>query len=100
MRSDGLQNLIKASPTLLFYNGNFLQDVMKKERVTEEELRAVVRNNGNASMQDVAAIVMETDGSFSVISDIQEGEFGSLHNLDERLKKVKQDYQAHHTIKK
>jgi uncharacterized membrane protein YcaP (DUF421 family) len=92
VRSNRIQSLIKASPTMLFYKGEFLYNIMKKERVTEEELRAVVRENGSASMEDIAAIVMETDGSFSVIQKIQNGEYGSLRNLDEKFNTVKQDY--------
>ncbi|MFN7116383.1 MAG: DUF421 domain-containing protein [Saprospiraceae bacterium] len=94
VRFDNFQNIIKASPTMIFYKGNFLHDIMKKERVTEEELRAVVREHGHASMQNVAAIVMETDGSFSVIKNIKEGEYGSLRTLDKRFSVIQQDYQA------
>lgn len=94
VRSKKVESLIKASPTLLFYKGSFLQDVLKKQRVTEEEIRAVVRKNGHASIDTIAAVVMETDGTFSVIDNIEKGDYGSLSTLNKRFPKVKQDYSA------
>lgn len=45
----------------------FLHENMRKERVTEEELRAAVRAHGVGDLAAVHAIVMETDGAFSVV---------------------------------
>jgi uncharacterized membrane protein YcaP (DUF421 family) len=59
--------MIKAEPTLLFYQGQYLHQVMQRERIPEEEIRAAVRNQGLASMRGVNAVVLETDGSFAVI---------------------------------
>ena len=41
---------------------------MKKARVTENELLAAAREQGAATLETVAAIVLETDGSFSVVN--------------------------------
>lgn len=62
-----LQRLFKAQPTLLFYQGEFLQPALRSERVTEEEIQASIRSSGLASMRDVQAVVLETDGSIAVI---------------------------------
>ena len=40
---------------------------MKSQRVTESEIRAAVHAVGIASLEDIEAVVLETDGSFSVI---------------------------------
>ena len=40
---------------------------MRQSRVTEGEIRAAVRSQGVASLKDVEAVVLETDGSFSVV---------------------------------
>jgi len=40
---------------------------MKRERVLEEEIRQAIRAAGKASLDEVKAVVLETDGSFSVI---------------------------------
>lgn len=68
VRSERFQGLIKAEPTLLFYRQTFLEPAMRKERVTKEEVLAAMRGAGAATPSDVDAVVLETDGSFSVIS--------------------------------
>jgi uncharacterized membrane protein YcaP (DUF421 family) len=42
---------------------------MRAERITREEILAAVRANGAADVGEVAAVVLETDGSLSVILD-------------------------------
>jgi len=59
--------MVKAKPTLPLDNGNFLPKALREERVTESEVRAAVRAAGIAALEDVAAVVLETDGSVSVI---------------------------------
>jgi uncharacterized membrane protein YcaP (DUF421 family) len=68
VRSDRIQQLVKAQPTLLLYRGRLLRDAMRRERITEEEIRAAVRSQGIASLDDVDAVVIETEGTISVMS--------------------------------
>ena len=44
-----------------------LHDGLRRARVTEDEVRAAVRTAGIAAMDEVEAVVMETDGSLSVV---------------------------------
>jgi uncharacterized membrane protein YcaP (DUF421 family) len=67
VRSKALRNAVKAEPALLFFDGRFLSEALRRERVTQDEAEAAVRQHGHASMQQVAAIVLETDGSLSVV---------------------------------
>lgn len=67
VRYRGLERLVKAQPTLLFNQGRFLQPAMVSQRVTETEIRAAIRRSGVAAMEEIEAVVLETDGSFSVI---------------------------------
>ena len=71
VRSEIVQKLIKAKPTLLFYEGQFLQSLLQQERVAEGEVLAAIRNQGIGSLNQVDAVILETDGSFSVIQDLQ-----------------------------
>jgi uncharacterized membrane protein YcaP (DUF421 family) len=73
VRSETFQTFVKAQPVLLVYRGAFLEEPMRRERVTREETLAVIRNSGVSDIADVAAVVLETDGSFSVLSSIEEG---------------------------
>lgn len=70
VRSGVVQNLIKAKPTLLFFKGEFVQSMLKHERVAEGEVLAAIRLSGGSHLADIDAVVLETDGSFSVIKDL------------------------------
>lgn len=59
--------LIKADPKLLLFEGKFIEAAMKNERLTRGEVCAAVRSSGAASLGEVHAVVLETDGSISVI---------------------------------
>lgn len=65
-----VQKLIKAEPALLLYQGKIRTKMLKKERVAEGELLAALRSSGIASIGDAAAVILETDGSFSVLKEI------------------------------
>ncbi len=62
-----VSRLVKAEPTLLLYRGRYLTDLLRAERVVEAEVRAAIRAQGIASVQQVLAVVLETDGSFTVL---------------------------------
>jgi uncharacterized membrane protein YcaP (DUF421 family) len=61
------QRLLKAEPTLVFYRGRLLEDPMLKQRVTREEILAAIRAHGYADPAQVGAVVLETEGTLSVI---------------------------------
>lgn len=53
---------------MMFFDDWYLREAMKRQRVSAEEVHAAVRSAGVASLDDVAELVLETDGSFSVIT--------------------------------
>jgi uncharacterized membrane protein YcaP (DUF421 family) len=66
-RSRQVEALVKSEPSLLLHQGRFLPTAMRRERVTESEVQAAIRSEGIARVEDVTAVVLETDGTFSVI---------------------------------
>ena len=66
VRLNWVKNLIKAEPTLLLNQGPFLPVAMR-QRVGESEIRAAIRGTGSASIEEIEAVVLETDGSMSVV---------------------------------
>ena len=68
VRSSAFGDLLKARPTLLYYRGQFLRRSMKQERVHEHEILAAVRESGISSLQQVDAVVLETQGELSVLT--------------------------------
>ncbi|MGF1494956.1 MAG: DUF421 domain-containing protein [Microcoleaceae cyanobacterium] len=72
VRSSLIQKLIKAEPTMLLYKGQFIQNPLRSERVTEGEILAAIRNHGIGDLTQVDSVILETDGSFSVIQDLKD----------------------------
>jgi len=68
VRSSQIHRLVKSEPELVLYEGNMLPDAMRRARVTNAEVLAAIRENGTASQEQIAAVVLETDGTFSVVS--------------------------------
>lgn len=68
VRSPRVQGLIKGDPTLLVHDGQLLRGAMRRQRVTEEEIHAALRQSGTDQMSRISIVVLETDGSLSVIS--------------------------------
>lgn len=80
VRSRRIERLVKSEPTLLYFRGRFLSDPMLRERVTEEEILSAVRGQGIHDLEHVGAVVLETDGSLSVVR----GEPGARSSLPNR----------------
>lgn len=61
------QHAVRNEPRLLCENGEMRRRAMNDERVTRSEIEAAIRTAGIGRLEDVAAVVLETDGSMSVI---------------------------------
>lgn len=81
--SRGAERLINGDPVLLLRDGRLLRTTMRRERVTEEEVLSAIRMQGRGGVEDVASVVLETDGTFSVISKGHEGSDSGLHDVRE-----------------
>jgi uncharacterized membrane protein YcaP (DUF421 family) len=68
VRSNLLRGLVKSEPTLLVRDGECLQGAMNRARVTRDELDAALRQHGLSEMRAVKLVVLETDGSLSVVA--------------------------------
>lgn len=69
-RNKVVSKVVKSTPTLLVHKGEMLLGVMKKERVAEDEIYAILREKGIGSLEEADAIVLETDGSLTVIRQV------------------------------
>lgn len=63
------ERVINGEPTLLLSNGKFIDYALKRERVTREEVRAAIREEGVTRVEDVTAVVLENDGTLTVAWD-------------------------------
>lgn len=67
VRSDAVQDAVKSQPTVLVNRGTPLPDALKRQRVTMEEVQAALRQSGQADLDARTSVVLETDGSMSVM---------------------------------
>lgn len=82
VRSARFQRIIKARPSLLAFRGDLYPDVLKRERVTAEELAAAVRDAGLSGVSATKAVVLETDGTITVLPQNDEDTtYGSLEHV-------------------
>ncbi|MBA3547255.1 MAG: DUF421 domain-containing protein [Nannocystis sp.] len=81
VRSPRIEGLVKAEPSLLCFEGRLLRDALRRERVTEAEVHAAVRAQGLAQLEDAGAVVLETDGSLTVLRRGGGGEYTALKNV-------------------
>jgi uncharacterized membrane protein YcaP (DUF421 family) len=63
-------------PTLLYLRGEVVQQGLRRHRLTESDLHSAVREKGLGSLENVEAVILQSDGTFSVIrrgGDIGDG---------------------------
>jgi uncharacterized membrane protein YcaP (DUF421 family) len=84
----GLQyrELITSDPRLLVRDGRLLRHAMRQERVIEDGILAAIRSEDPASVAAVPAVVMETDGSFSVLSHSASGGAEIVCSMERRVR--------------
>lgn len=73
VRVGWVRRAVRSEPTLLLHRGQLLRDAMDRERLTEGEVLAAIRTAGIAAVDRVEAVVLETDGSLSVIERPSDG---------------------------
>ena len=67
VRVSWVKRLVTGEPILLLYDGELLQASLRKARVTQDEVRSAVRSSGLLRLEAAQAVVLEPDGSLSVV---------------------------------
>ncbi|HSV36207.1 MAG TPA: YetF domain-containing protein [Ramlibacter sp.] len=62
-----VRRLVEPKPLPLIRNGTALRRNLRREMITDEELRAVLRHHGVEKLDQVKLATMEADGEISVI---------------------------------
>ena len=74
----GTRSAITAHPTCVVRDGVVLEEAMRDQRLTLEEVRQAVRQTGKGDLAEVAFVVLESDGTLSVIGVGQVGSGSAL----------------------
>ncbi|WMS92939.1 YetF domain-containing protein [Pseudoalteromonas sp. HL-AS1] len=59
--------VVKTSPQLVFFDGEYIEAAMKDARLTSTEVEASVRKAGFGDLSTVMAVVFEADGELSIV---------------------------------
>lgn len=81
VRLGWFKQVVRSDSRMLLKDGKFLEDEMKAERVTHGEIEAAIRGQGHGKIENIAAVVLETDGSFSVIEGPPASQYSALQRL-------------------
>lgn len=76
-----VRNAATSSPALLVHRGRLDDRALRENRPTESEVRQAVRSSGRGTLSGVGAVVLETDGTLSVIGQDALGDGWALHDL-------------------
>jgi uncharacterized membrane protein YcaP (DUF421 family) len=64
-----LRTIVNPPPTLLLHCGKFVQT--RRQRVAEADICAAVRRQGIGRIEEVGTVILEADGTFSVIKELE-----------------------------
>ena len=67
VRVPWFNKLVEPSPVVVARNGRWLRDQLKKQELTDEEALAALREHGLESVSETKEVVLEADGSLSVV---------------------------------
>jgi uncharacterized membrane protein YcaP (DUF421 family) len=82
-RSRRASQVIRQHPHLVLWDGHLLRQRMDELNVLEEEVRAAVRRGGLGSLAEAQAVVLETDGEWSVVPRQRAGDLSALTDFEE-----------------
>ena len=67
VRSAAFRRLVEPPSTVLGKDGKWLADAVKKQSITDEELEEALREHGLVDVKETKLVVLESDGSMSVV---------------------------------
>ncbi len=76
-----VRRLVSGEPLMLLYQGEFLLTSLRQARVTQDEVLSAIRSSGLSDVTAVEAVVLETDGSLSVVKRQAESRQSSLEGV-------------------
>jgi uncharacterized membrane protein YcaP (DUF421 family) len=69
LRSSWLRERLLGTPSLLVDNGKFVEEHLRREGITEDEVMQALREHGVDDLAKVRMAVLEVDGTISVVPD-------------------------------
>ncbi|PRY63447.1 uncharacterized protein DUF421 [Vreelandella songnenensis] len=81
VRKRWVKRLVTGEPLMLLYRGELLTRALRQARVTQDEVRAALRSSGLGNVSEAHAVILETDGSLSVVKESDSPTDSSLEGV-------------------
>jgi uncharacterized membrane protein YcaP (DUF421 family) len=81
VRVPRIRSVVNPPPKALLVSGKFLRDEMRRNRVTEADVRSAIRNQGESEIEGIGAVILEPDGTFTVIKDLHGSTMSALKDV-------------------
>lgn len=79
--SKSFRKIIKAEPTLLYFKGSYLDDNLKKMRISKDDVLQEVRLGAGKTIEKVDAVILEANGKLSIISSVSKDEMAQIEEF-------------------
>lgn len=67
VRAGWFRRAVRSAPTLLVDDGHVREEALAAQRLARDEVDQAVRSSGYGGLDQIAAVVLETDGTLSVV---------------------------------
>lgn len=81
VRIKKVKKIVTSDPTLLLYKGEILSVILKKERLTIEEIYMAARKKGITELKNIDVIVLETTGDITIIPKITTNKAETMNDV-------------------
>jgi len=68
-RFPSIGKIVQGEPIMLIYDGSLNIQNMRKASISDDELKAAVREHGVENIEDVDLAILEVDGNISILSN-------------------------------
>lgn len=80
--SEQARGFLQEKPTLLYFEGQLLEPVMRQFGVAKADVFAAMRGAGMHSPDEVGAVILESNGTLSVVSRSESGKYSALEGTE------------------
>lgn len=75
------RSAVTAAPTEVVRDGRMLEHALRQQRLTEDDVWQAIRSSGHGSIAAVGSVILENDGTLSVIPADKLGDRSAMHGL-------------------
>jgi len=82
VRVPHIRGVVNPPPKVALVNGEYRREMMKRNRVAEADVRSAARSHGESQVENIGAVILEPDGTFSVIKELIGSTMSALKDVE------------------